>query len=148
MERSTVQHKLCEALKNLAKKDHFLLAHDVNERSITHKLASYLEAEFQDWDVDCEYNRDGLEDTKRLDLDNTLPETNATDTNAASVYPDIIVHKRGTSTNLLVVEVKKESNTKGQDWDRRKLCAYKSQLGYEHAVSVTLGNRKPRMDRM
>ena len=47
------------ALSELIERDSFLFEADANERSITHKLAEYLQAQFQDWNVDCEYNRNG-----------------------------------------------------------------------------------------
>lgn len=39
-----------------ADRDRDLLVMDVNERSISHKLAEHLAREFDEWDVDCEYN--------------------------------------------------------------------------------------------
>ena len=53
-----VSQKVCVAIGVLFKNDSFLLENSVNERSISHKLVIYLEKQFPDWDVDCEYNRD------------------------------------------------------------------------------------------
>ena len=94
-------------LLKLKKNDWKLLKSDVNERSITHKLAIYLQENFPNFDVDCEYNRDGL-DPKMLNL----PVSNIldNDTEAKTVFPDIIIHERGTKNNILVIEVKKSSN--------------------------------------
>lgn len=39
---------------------------DVNERTISSKLACYLAKYFPDWDVDCEYNRLGSEGKRKL----------------------------------------------------------------------------------
>ena len=36
----------------------------------------------------------------------SIPAASADDTNSVTVFPDIIVHRRGTAQNLLVVEVK------------------------------------------
>lgn len=43
----------------LIKKDRYLLEVDANERSITNRLALYLKSVFPEYDVDCEYNRNG-----------------------------------------------------------------------------------------
>ena len=63
--RKVVEGKICKAVTVLLKRDRLLLKLGVHERSITHKLASYLENEFPRWDIDCEYNKKG-DDTKRL----------------------------------------------------------------------------------
>ncbi len=37
------------------------------ERPIAHRVAFYLDPLFEDWDVDCEYNRYGKEKIKELE---------------------------------------------------------------------------------
>ena len=103
----------------------------VNERAISHRLAIYLEALFPGWDVDCEYDRLG-------DARKKIPDGSGNDDDEGSkVLPDIIVHKRGLDgPNLLVLEIKKTSNTEPDDRDLEKLRAYVSALHYEHAVFV------------
>lgn len=66
--------------------------------------------------------------SRKAILDNMLE-------NGVSVYPDIIVHHRGTRDNLLVIEVKKNSNPDGVEGDRQKLAEYKNieGLAYRHA---------------
>lgn len=48
--------------------DKYLLDHNVNERSITHKLGEYYQHIFQGWNVDCEFDRN-LDGPKRIDID-------------------------------------------------------------------------------
>jgi hypothetical protein len=97
--RNDIESRVHRAIEELRKHDGHLLDVDASERSITHHLAVYLQQEFEGWKVDVEYNRDG-HDIKRL---RDLP-----DVRSDKVYPDIIVHRRGTNDhNLLVVEVKK-----------------------------------------
>ena len=57
------------SLEKLITKDSHLLSIDINERSISHKLAIYIEEQLHetDWDVDCEYNRN-ISNVKRLNL--------------------------------------------------------------------------------
>jgi len=126
---------LRQALDLLIQRDHELFEFDVNERSLTHKLAEYLQPLFPDWYVDCEYNREGHEDTKSLDL--PVEGTTTEDTEARTVFPDIIVHRRGIPDNLLVIEVKKSTNP-NRKRDFQKLEAFKNQLGYRHAAFVEL----------
>jgi len=84
-----VYNRIKIAYKNFIKKDQYLLEVDANERSITHRLAIYLEALFPEYDVDCEYNRNGIDPKilndfkKKIDSDDTCGTT---------VYPDIIIH--------------------------------------------------------
>ena len=58
--------------------------------------------QFADWHVDFEYNRKGL----KLKLLEGISECDEHKT-SNRVYPDIIIHKRNTDDNLLVVELKK-----------------------------------------
>jgi hypothetical protein len=78
----------------------------------THRLALYLQDTFKGWDVDCEYNRNRY-DTKKLimgdDIHLKVETTQTDDEQGKTVYPDIIVHRRGTDHNLLVSEVQRTS---------------------------------------
>lgn len=60
------------------------------------------------------------------------------DTNATTVYPDIIVHRRGTSDNHLVIEIKKQTGGPSER-DLQKLRALRSQLGYRFALFIRFG---------
>jgi hypothetical protein len=120
----------------------FLLAIDVNERSLSHQLAICLSLHFPDWDIDCEYNRDGVDYPKLLNLPARMRPT-ASDVDARTVFPDIIVHQRGKSgaeNNLLVIEVKKSSNKNQSEFvcDRLKLRQFQTEFGYQNAYLVTL----------
>jgi hypothetical protein len=132
-----VKTSVQNALAKLLAQDSDLLQNDVNERSITHKLAEHLKGEFQDWHVDCEYNRNH-DRVKRLKfVKNRAIEID--DTDGTSVFPDIIVHRRQTDENLLVIEVKKSTSPKSKDFDLAKLQAFKEELGYTHALFILLG---------
>jgi hypothetical protein len=104
------------------------------ERAITHKLAEYLQCRFPHLNVDCEYNRNtlkgwnapkavyvfGYEVRKKI-----APSLETDDLLAVSAYPDIIVHRRLThNENLLVVEIKKRSSKVDRDHDYKKLRAF------------------------
>ncbi len=65
------------------------------------------------------------------------------DTKAQTVFPDIIVHHRDNNDNCLVIEIKKTSNDRGENFDRKKLRAFKQQLHYEHTLYLQLGMGVP-----
>lgn len=127
-----------KALAGLFKDDAYLLQVGAKEGSITNHFARHLGEEFPEWHVDVEYNRD-LVDVKRLPIPPREP--GASDIEAVTVYPDIIVHRRGTDDNLLVVEVKKTQAGK-HDFDRQKLRYFTSPppdgFGYRFGVLVNL----------
>lgn len=132
-----VDQLLTEALDAFHAAELHLLRTDASERSMTHRLALYLTPLFPGFDVDCEYNRDGF-DVKRLALHERAAKDD--DTEAVTVFPDIVVHRRGhNDANLLVIEVKKARSAVNADYDMLKLQAFKHELKYRHAVHVTLG---------
>ncbi len=127
---------VARALSELLDNDQDLLGVDANERSITFRFALYLQQHFPDLTVDCEYNRDGIE-PKRLGHLELYPDSE--DDDAKTVFPDVIVHQRGTRKNHLVLEFKKSTSHVDRQIDLRKLRGYKQQLGYEHALFVEVG---------
>lgn len=129
--------RMVEAVVALYRHDHDLLTHDVNERSITHKLAEHMQPLFPRWHVDCEYNRCGY-DPKRINLD--FEQICPDDTIAKTVYPDIIVHRRGMRDNLLVIEFKK-ADGEGEEIDIQKLHGFLSEeiFGYRFGLFLRLG---------
>ena len=144
--------KLNRALGLLYKNDAFLLKEDVNERSISHKLAEYLQKSFMDYDVDCEYNwqMDNFKDKNNKNVsfnreeEKFYPksdEDKIKDNNAHMVYPDIIIHKRGNNYhNLLIIEIKKSSNngTMEREKDKLKLKKDKEKFGYAHTLYLDI----------
>jgi|WetSurMetagenome_2_1015567.scaffolds.fasta_scaffold85784_1 hypothetical protein len=153
-----IKRRLNKTLDRLYVKDWYLLRYKVHERSITHKLAEYLQEQFPDYDVDCEYDRDNengdgnfkkqihelvtAELRKRKQSITQIPENVWIYESELDKYigilhrnffPDIIVHKRGTNChNLLIIEAKKaDTNTA---FDKDKLNAYT-------CVTDELGNK-------
>jgi len=103
-----------------------LLKIDASERAISHILGLYLRKEFKRWHVDCEYNR------KLFDEVQQSWKTLATD--SITVFPNIIVHKRGTRNNLLIVEMKKTTSRISSEFDYFKLKEFKYQYNYPYAL--------------
>lgn len=157
MKFEKLKSKVEKAIALFFKHDYFLIKNNVNERSVTHKLAEYLQLEFSEYHVDCEYNRmvdkmiDRTMNEEKKDKDyiqkmlnlKIKEDINADDTKAKTVYPDIIIHNREKSeNNLLVIEVKKETNknTKDIDFDIEKIKAYIKQLEYKNGLFIKIGN--------
>lgn len=138
-----IKRRIDVALALLKINDNYLLKNDVNERSITHKFAIYLEQVFgREFDVDCEYNKDiiGEDRIKRLYFSNREGTIKYSD-----VYPDIIVHKRGRRDhNLLVVELKKSTRSMEEiRHDLEKVKCYTednglNQLAYQYGAFIKL----------
>lgn len=157
MNYEEVRGKLFMALNQLSKNDIWLLHNNLNERTIAHKLAEYLQQIFPEYHVDCEYNRD-VEQNSGLKKVSILKERYEAIKNEVidgvsidvSVFPDIIIHRRGTNKfNLLVIELKKSKNTnKGaRDFDIEKLHSFTDQserntLKYNYGVFLILETRE------
>jgi hypothetical protein len=77
----------------------------------------------------------GNEIGKRLNFEKYGKDT-------STVYPDIIVHKRNTTDNLLEIEVKMEWKNSKKDFDLIKINEYINQLGYKFGVYLELAEKR------
>lgn len=131
-----------KAISEFLLKESFLFSENLNERTLTHKLAEYIQKYFQDYHVDCEYNSMMLGEeyiTKRLNLN--IENVNTDDITQKTVFPDIIIHKRGDNVdNLVVIEVKKKENNHSKEFDLKKLEAFKRELNYTWAFYIEFDN--------
>ena len=134
MSLEDVKKRVIEAICSLYRYDRELLDVNANERSITHKLAERLQREFPEWHVDCEYNRVGRE-TKKLIVNVGNPEPD--DLDVKTVFPDIIVHRRMTDENLLVIEVKKATG-RDDTGDIEKLERFTKVREYRYEYGLLL----------
>lgn len=144
IEQSEIQNKVEFAIKKLIKEDGILLYIDSNERSITHKFAEHLQRNFIEWDVDCEYNRDShdlselAKGTLSKELESWVNDCKKKEENKKNpkVNPDIIIHHRLTRENLLVIEIKKTTNTDDVSCDKKKLKAFIKDLHYQYGLFI------------
>jgi hypothetical protein len=124
-----IRHLLRTALGRFVTNDSKLLERNVGERAIAGALARYIAGLFPDHNVDTQYDRHGLE-PKTLNLPGMCRGGGP-----KRVVPDIVIHRRGTDdSNLLAVEIKKETNTEPRDCDRAKLRGMRERFGYRAAV--------------
>lgn len=158
IKRVEIEQIVRDSLDELLARDPTLLADDVSERSITHKLAEYLQNRIPNLHVDCEYNRNaalGDGAPKTLHILSSLRQSilseglqcgglQEDDLLAVSTYPDIIVHRRRFNRdNLLVIEVKKRHSKIDRDYDYRKLIGFTettdfNDYGFKYGVFILL----------
>lgn len=154
MRLELVKSKLHEALSSLRRNDLYILEKDGSERSIAHCLATYLAVLFPQHDVDCEYNVNIESDSGRKEIDMLRYELEQFNRRighrrsfdfeddtyySVSVYPDIIVHKRGRNdANLIVLELKKSTTNIGSGFDELKLKRY-TVANFPRSLRYTFG---------
>jgi hypothetical protein len=149
MDDNNIRLGILAAMGMFMSQDEWLIINDLSEQSMTHKMAIYLQDYFSDFDVDCEYNGDIDNENARKSIRILKDELKAnglikeSDLNLwpdfveRTVYPDIIIHRRGTNDfNLCVIEVKKSTSSVSYEYDFIKLRAYTAE--YNH-LNYSLG---------
>lgn len=144
MKKEKVELLLKSARDSFLERDTDLLMMNANERSLTHKFAEYMQnilKKDSNWNVDCEYNRDGSNPKIISNIKYIIGQTIATDDiTAVTVYPDIIVHKRGPKgPNVIIIEAKKDNN---QGNDIEKIKAIKNEYGYKYGIFLKFDTNK------
>ena len=126
MERSDIEAILTEALSQLEREHQELLRWKVHERTLVSHLVCYLRCRFPGYSVDMEYNLEDGGTTSKRRLD------------GRRVFPDFIVHERGTNeNNLLAVECKRSDAPSGEkDDDLQKLRELRLCKRYRHATLI------------
>lgn len=135
MERSTLQTRLRVAVRQLLVDEWSLFTswvggRPVSERTNCAHLAWYLRPQVpRSWDIDCEYNRAGLDGVKRT-ADGSHPA-------------DLIIHKRGgdgaDGHNLLLLELKVTDRAVGQGGSEEVLQEVCRAYKYRYGAFVHLG---------
>ena len=134
--RLALEFYVQKALNKLYKNDERLIKiyddeyngdNHVSERSIVFRFGIYLEKYrlkyFPQYDLDVEYNRN-INLIKMLDGD--------------KVIPDLIIHKRGSNqNNLLVLEFKTWWNNK-QSKDKKRIELFKQKLNYQYGATILI----------
>jgi len=143
---------LSRSLNLVIKNDLWLISHNLSEQSISNKIAYYLVSLFPEYHVDCEYNGDIENDSGRKTINLLKDELSArnllrdnerndleSDLTTRSVFPDIIIHTRGTNNrNLCIIEVKKDTSSVSYEYDSLKLSAYTSN-NHDNTLKYQLG---------
>ena len=147
-----IKKAVIDALEHFYLNDRYLIDKNVHERSLTFRLGMYLQQEFSGWDVDCEYNRNcqTFHNNKILSVRCVHePQFNCEGCNnrkKCTVFPDIIIHKRGTDQNLLVIEAKCNANEQQITEDCEKLQAYLSESTLSYRCGLFINFRRTSAD--
>lgn len=118
MEMQKIIIKIDTAIKMFIENEFEILQRSLNELYINNRFADYLKPHFKNFDVDIEYNGDidKPNDRKALLIAQNEMQQSGLKINNSNYYkinPDIIIHKIGSNKkNLVVFEVKKDSNSK------------------------------------
>lgn len=139
-----IEQILNTSIDELFEKDSQIIfeTYNLHERSITHRLAIYIEKHFENTNyvVDVEYNR--MRNNYGEDVIGNLIGKNLDfekyGKDSSNVYPDIIVHKRDTNNNLLEIELKMQWKNSKRDFDYIKINEYITQLDYKFGVYIEL----------
>lgn len=115
----------------------FLKKHNIHERTFAAELKSVMENSFEEFHVNCEYNKmtdeNGIQIPKRIKLD---PDSE----DSSSVYPDIIVHRQEDGLhNLLIIEIKMTWKNSKKENDIKKLKLYIKELKYTFGLYLEVG---------
>ncbi len=133
MSKEEIKEKIRNAIRNFNKEKQYLYGIKIYEPTLSHRIALLLEKEFkgEGYVVDCEYNKNI-----------NLPKTND---EGEKIRPDIIVHKRNSkSDNLVVIEVKKGSkDTKLAEKDIKKLMKMNN---LKYSTRLFFGITKKKID--
>ncbi|MEX0287953.1 MAG: hypothetical protein AB3N14_02490 [Flavobacteriaceae bacterium] len=148
MTKEIVYSIIQKSLDNLYSKDALLMdaAYDINERTVTHRLAIYLESYFKEFGyiADVEYNRiRGDYDSDAVgNLMGKCLNWQDNEQGSSYVYPDIIVHKRDTDDNLLLIEVKMAWKSSKKNDDLLKINKYLKEIRYRYGVYIELSENR------
>ncbi|MGC5328192.1 hypothetical protein [Brevibacillus sp. SYSU BS000544] len=163
MINNTIFNRVNNAISKLFERDQYLLVNNLNERTIAHKFAVYLQEEFFDLNVDCEYNKNVDEDdgSKNIYVVKVEAERLRKSINkeivideiihsVISIYPDIVIHNRGeNNSNLLIIEIKKSTNLIDRYYDFKKLQCYTdntphNKLKYQYGLFIEFETNVPK----
>ena len=135
-ETDDVKRAVNDALRTFYLNDLYLIEHDVHECSMTFRLGFYLQQIFPDWDVDCEFNRD----VNSEDGIKRIPVRSHGRQKLKDIVPDIIIHKRGTEHNLLLIEAKKAASAikKKKDIAKIETSLLENTLHYRYGLFLDI----------
>lgn len=149
MEQQEIVEIINQMVDTLYENDSEILTreYDLHERTITHRMAMYLEPKFEErgYKVDVEYNRMREQYVEGEDVSSLIGKRlnwENSGEGSSFVYPDIIVHKRDTCDNLIEIEVKMAWKNRRRRFDYDKINQYMEQLGYQFGIYIELADRR------
>ncbi|GHE21057.1 hypothetical protein [Halomonas urumqiensis] len=131
-----VIERLNKALARLQERDAALLDATASERSIACRLACHLQPLFPDWDVDCEFNCWAAPGQQKGHL---VVGTTSAATEACTIFPDLLIHRREHGERLAVLELHTSSHGRARHLARKKLKLCQERLNCQLALLLELG---------
>lgn len=142
-----VMQRVHRAITKLENEDLALFNPLGSERNIAQRFALWLQNEFPDWDIDCEYDQivDHINQTAKKKVAGLLMirQKNGgfrhlSEPSNKKVIPDIIIHHRGYRENLVAIEIKTSNDNEEIEFDKEKLTAYRmyEPLQYRYSLFV------------
>lgn len=130
MENGEIIKKIKKCIEKLYSEygDKYLFDCKVCERCLMFRLAHYLQFEFFDYFVDCEFNKMGFNGYKA----EAKKEPIGNGKKLKKMYADIIIHKRNSNTgdNLACLELKR--NKRYMDLDLLRLQNMTRENGFQY----------------
>ena len=120
--------KIEQAVAMLYKLDYLLVQNSIHELAIAGRLMHYLIPLFQSFDVDMEYDKIIVLEKKKM-------------LNGKTIRPDIIIHKRNSDKNLIMIEIKKSNDLDkifAHDIHKLKSCTTKGKANilYQYGAMI------------
>ncbi len=127
MDKDIIKGKIKDSIVRLYNEDEQLFKSNVCERCLMFRLAHYLQLEFSEYSVDCEFNKMGIGENKK----HLKVEPIDRGSGLKKMFADIIIHKRNTiKGNLVCIEIK---HTKRHvDNDIKRLRMMTNPRGFFH----------------
>lgn len=127
MEKAQLDKILRIACDSLYEEKPHLIEEKSNEKNIASHLQAYLCAQLKEWDIDTDYNREGVDRRPKRDSRGRL------------TLPDIIIHKHGPhGYNLAAIQIKGFWNIEDRKLDEEKLIKLQEKHGYEFLYQIEL----------
>lgn len=162
MSINAIKENITSSLLTLFREDNHILKHNGSERSMAHCLARHLSPLFEKYHIDCEYNLNIENERGKKTIELLHYKLKECDKNTAnrycrviggkkfysvSVFPDIIIHKRGTNdSNFLAIEIKKSTSKVQHSYDYCKLEHYTNSntaWKYKHGCFIKIHTNLP-----
>lgn len=145
-----VKWALNDALRVFYLNDLYLIEHDVHERALTFRLGFYLQQIFYGWDVDCGSSKNPVTPLKNKLLRSKCSPKVSFDCGSCdhspdcTIFPAIIIHKRGLGHNLLLIEAKKDASESdmANDIARIKAGLKEDALRYRYGLFLDFKSTK------
>jgi hypothetical protein len=127
MDKNDVTGKIAECVDRLYENEKALFERNLCERCLMFRLAYYLQKEFPDHFVDCEFNKVLVSDSN---TDKMI--FGELDKRIGKMYTDIVVHKRDSNGkgNLVCMEIKRTKKGIESDIERLKMMTSNSGIEY------------------